>query len=221
MSKNKIISVEKAASLVKNDQTVMFGGFGANGAPRKIIEALKKSPVKDLVLVTNDTGFPDLGVGFLIVEKKFKKILVSHIGTNPESAKQMFAGELEVELIPQGTLAERIRAAGYGLGGVLTPTGFGTELEEGKQQIEVQGKKYLLEEPISADVALIYADKVDSMGNMMFTGSEMNFNPLMAAAADLVIVEAREVVKVGGILPNEIQTPGVLVDYIVDLGGEW
>ena len=221
MSKSKIISVEEAVGYVKDNQTVMFGGFGANGAPRKIIEGLKNSSVKDLVLITNDTGFPDLGVGFLVVEKKFKKIMVSHIGTNPESAKQMFAGELEVELIPQGTLAERIRAAGFGLGGVLTPTGFGTELEKGKQQIEVQGKKYLLEEPMHGDVALLYADKVDRMGNMVFTGSEMNFNPLMAAAADLVIVEAKEVVEVGEISPNDIQTPGVLVDYIVDLGGKW
>lgn len=221
MSKNKVISIEKACSFVKDEQTVMFGGFGANGAPRKIIDSLRKSPVKNLTLITNDTGFPDLGVGFLVVDKKFKKIMVSHIGTNPESAKQMFAGELEVELIPQGTLAERIRAAGFGLGGVLTPTGFGTELEKGKQQVEVQGKKYLVEEPLGADVALIYADKVDRMGNMIFTGSESNFNPLMAAAADLVIVEAKEVVEVGEISPNEVQTPGVLVDYIVDLGGEW
>ncbi|MPN04262.1 Acetate CoA-transferase subunit alpha [bioreactor metagenome] len=163
----------------------------------------------------NDTAFPDIGIGKLIVNKQVKKLIASHIGTNKETGNQMNAGELEVELVPQGTLAERIRAAGAGLGGILTPTGLGTVVAEGKTIIEVDGKEYLLEKPLKADVALIVGAKVDKKGNIRYRKATRNFNPLMAAAAELVIVEADEIVEVGGIDPDDVMTPGLFVDYVV------
>ncbi|MGL4977037.1 MAG: CoA transferase subunit A, partial [Cetobacterium sp.] len=172
---------------------------------------------KDLTLIANDTSFPDFERGKLILNKRVKKAIVSHIGTNPETGKQMNSGELEVELVPQGTLAERIRAAGAGLGGILTPTGVGTIVQEGKEIIEIDNKKYLLEKPLKADVALIYGTKVDSFGNISFFGSTRNFNTIMATAGDIVIVEADEIVE-GSLEPNEIVIPGIFIDYVVKGG---
>ena len=172
--------------------------------------------VKDLTIVCNDTSFADKGVGKWIVSKQVKKVIASHIGTNPESGKQFNAGETEFELVPQGTLAERIRAAGAGLGGVLTPTGVGTTVQEGKQVLTVDGKEYILEKPIKADVAIIGATIADKKGNLWYEGSTRNFNPVMATAADVVIVEADKIVEVGEIKPEDVATPHIFVDYIVE-----
>ncbi|MGL4670711.1 CoA transferase subunit A [Cetobacterium sp.] len=213
----KLVSVDFAASLIKNDSSLMIGGFLKCGSPKEIIEKLLENGTKDLTIIANDTSFPDFEKGKLIVNKRVKKAIVSHIGTNPETGKQMNNGELKVELVPQGTLAERIRAAGSGLGGILTPTGVGTVVQEGKEIIEVDNKKYLLEKPLKADVALIYGTKVDSFGNVSFFGSTRNFNTIMATAANIVIVEADEIVK-GALEPNEIVIPGIFIDYVVKGG---
>jgi len=215
---NKIISVEEAISHIKDGMTIMVGGFLGCGSPHKIIDALVEKGVKDLTLICNDTGFVDYGVGKLVVNKQIKKLIASHIGTNKETGNQMNSGEMEVQLVPQGTLAERIRAGGAGLGGFLTPTGIGTVIEEGKQKIEIDGTEYLLELPLRADVALLSGHTADKMGNIVYFGATRNFNTLMATAADLVIVEAENIVEVGEIDQNDVVTPGLFVDYIVDGG---
>jgi len=212
---NKIISLEEAISHIKDGMTIMVGGFLDVGTPDKIIDKLSKSSVKNLTLICNDTAFPDRGVGKMVVNKQFKKIIVSHIGTNPETGRQLNQKEAEVELVPQGTLAERIRCGGTGLGGFLTPTGIGTIVEEGKEKITVDGKDYLLEKPLKADVALIFGSIVDEKGNVYYNKSTRNFNTIMATAADVVIVEAENLVKTGEINPNNVMTPGIFVDYIV------
>ncbi|MDH6353934.1 acetate CoA/acetoacetate CoA-transferase alpha subunit [Dysgonomonas sp. PH5-45] len=212
---NKFISVNEAVSKVKDGMTIMVGGFLGNGTPCAIIDALAKSSVKNLTLICNDSSFPDVGVGKLVVEKKVKKLIVSHIGTNPHSNEQMNSGEIEVEFVPQGTLAERVRCGGTGLGGFLTATGVGTIVAENKQVIEVDGKEYLLEKPLRADIALIGASVGDKNGNLAYKGTSQNFNPLMASAADLVIAEVKELVEVGQIAPENVRTPAILVDYIV------
>lgn len=215
---NKVITIEEAVNHIKDGMTIMVGGFLACGTPHKLIDALVEKGVKDLTLICNDSGFPELGAGKLVVNKQIKKLIASHVGTNPETGRQMNTGEMEVDLVPQGTLAERVRAGGSGLGGILTPTGVGTVIEEGKQKIEIDGKTYLLELPIRADVALIFGNTVDKYGNISYYGSTRNFNPLMAAAADLVIVEADKIVEVGEIDQNHVVTPGLFVNYIVDGG---
>jgi acetate CoA/acetoacetate CoA-transferase alpha subunit len=211
---NKIITIEEAVSHIKDGMTVMIGGFLAVGAPDKLIDALIEKGVKDLTVIANDTGFVDKGIGKLIVNKRVKRTIASHIGTNPETGRQMNEKEMEVELVPQGTLAERVRCGGAGLGGFLTPTGLGTVVEEGKEKITVDGKEYLLEKPIRADIALLFGSKVDKKGNIYYNQATRNFNPLMATAADLVIVEAEEIVEVGEINPNDVMTPSIFVDYI-------
>lgn len=215
---NKTIDIQKAVDMIKDCDTIMIGGFLAVGAPLKLIDAMVKKGLKDLTLITNDSAFMDKGVGKMIVNKQIKKIITSHIGTNKETGRQMMAGETEVVLVPQGTLVEQIRAGGYGLGGVLTATGLGTEVEKGKEKIAVDGKEYLLEKPLKADVALIFGNKVDEYGNIHYYGSTRNFNNMMASAADLTIVEAVDIVKIGDLDPNSVHTPGVFVDYIVDGG---
>lgn len=194
--------------------TIMMGGFLGVGSANDIIDALIEKGVKDLTIVSNDTSFPDKAHGKLIANRCVKKAIVSHIGTNPETINQMNAGELLVEFVPQGTLAERVRAAGGGLGGFLTPTGLGTVVAEGKQIINVDGKDYLLEKPIKADVALLGANIADESGNLIYIGTTQNFNPLMAMAADLVIVEAEKIVKVGELSPESIHTPNIFVDFL-------
>lgn len=210
----KLISIEEAVAKIQDGATIMIGGFLAAGSPNRIIDALVASGVKDLTVICNDSGFPDRGMGKLVVNKQVKKLIVSHIGTNPETGNQMNAGELEIEFVPQGTLAERIRAKGAGLGGVLTRTGLGTIVAEGKETIMVDGVEYLLEKPLGADIALIGASVADETGNLFYKGTTQNFNPLMASAADLVIVEAEELVKAGEIAPEHIHTPGIFVDHI-------
>lgn len=213
---SKFISIEEAVSKVKDGMTVMVGGFLANGTPNRIVDALSKSGVKNLTVICNDTSYPDRGVGQLIANKQVRKLFVSHIGTNPLTSEQMNSGELEIEFCPQGSLAERVRAGGCGLGGVLTRTGMGTIVAEGKRVIEVNGVEYLLETPLRADVALIGASVADKSGNLVYRGTSQNFNPLMAAAADLVIAEVGEVVEVGAIAAENVKTPGIMVDFMVE-----
>lgn len=215
---NKVVSIEEAISHIKDGMTIMIGGFLGCGSPHKIIDALVEKGVKDLTLICNDSGFPDIGAGKLVVNRQIKKLIASHIGTNRETGNQMNAGELDVTLVPQGTLAEQVRAGGAGLGGFLTPVGVGTVVEEGKQKIELDGKTYLLELPLRADVALIAGHTVDKFGNIVYYGATRNFNHLMATAADIVIVEADNIVEVGDIDPNHVVTPGIFVDYIVGGG---
>lgn len=215
---NKLITLEEAAGKVDSGMTVMIGGFLGCGNPHRIIDKLVERGVRELTLICNDTAFPEIGVGKLVVNKQFKKVIVSHIGTNPETGRQMHEGELDVVLVPQGTLAEQIRAAGAGLGGILTPTGLGTVAEEGKRLIEVDGATYLLEKPLRADVALIAGQTADLYGNIVYYGATRNFNHIMATAADVVILEAEEVVEVGEIDPNHVVTPGIFVTHIVNGG---
>ena len=210
--KNKLIKLENLNEIVKDSMTVMVSGFMGCGSPHKIIDKLVELGVKDLTLVCNDTGFVDYGVGKMVVNKQFKKIQTSHIGLNPEAIRQLNDKETEFELIPQGTLAERIRSAGAGLGAVVTPTGIGTLVAEGKETIVIDDKEYLIEKPIKADIA------IDEKGNTYYSGSGRNFGPIMATAADVVIVEADEVAKVGEIDQEHVMTPHIFVDYIIDGG---
>lgn len=214
----KFMSIDEATLKIKDGMTVMIGGFLGCGTPERIIDKLIEKGVKDLTVIANDTSFPDKGIGKLIVSKQVKKAVVSHIGTNKETGRQMTEGETEVVLVPQGTLIEQIRSGGVGLGGVLTPTGLGTVVEEGKQKLTIEGKEYILELPLRADVALLYGSKVDKKGNVYYNGTTRNFNSIIALAADYVIVEAMEIVEVGEIHPNDVMTPGVLVNAVV--GGE-
>ena len=230
--KNKFITAREAAAMVKSGDFVMVGGFLGHGTPDSIINELAETDVKDLTLAANDTGFPAAdpengvkgekhgfrGVSELIARHKVKTLHVSHIGTNPETGRQMSAGEMEVILTPQGTLAEKIRAGGFGLGGVLTPTGVGTDVAEGKQVINVDGKDYLLETALKGDVCLIKGSIVDKLGNVYYKGTTRNFCPLMAAACKTVIVEAEKIVEPGEIAPEDVMTSFILVDYIVDGG---
>lgn len=212
----KLVSVEKAVEAVKDGMTVMIGGFISNGTPNALVDALVKKGVKNLTVIANDTGRPGDGIGKLIDAGAVSKLIVSHIGTNPVTGRLMSEGKIEVILTPQGTLAEQVRAGGAGLGGILTPTGVGTAVEEGKQVIEVNGIKYLLEVALRADVALIRGSIVDEFGNIFYRGTTRNFNSLMAPAADTVIVAAEKIVKVGDIEPENVATPGIFIDYIVE-----
>jgi len=211
----KVISFDEAVDLIKPGSTLMVGGFLGVGTPEGIIDKIVERGISNLTVIANDTAFEDRGVGKLVKNKLCKKVVVSHIGTNPETQRQMIAGELDVELVPQGTLAERVRAGGAGLGGILTPTGVGTVVENGKQIIEINGRKYLLELPLRADFALIKAKRCDYLGNLVYNLTATNFNPLMALAAETVIVEVEEIVPTGVLTPDEIKTPAVLVDYVV------
>lgn len=213
--KTKQLSLADVKNHLWDGMTIMFGGFMGIGTPVRLVQAILDSGVKDLTIIGNDTAFVETGVGPLITNNRVKKVITSHIGTNPETGKKMIAGEIEVELVPQGTLAERIRAAGAGLGGVLTPTGLGTIVEEGKQKIAVNGQEYLLELPLQADLAIVEAKTADKLGNLVYELSAQNFNPLVALAAKKVIVEAGNVVEVGEISPDAATTPAALVDYIV------
>lgn len=212
--KNKTVTAEQAVSGIKDGAVIMFGGFLGCGTPEVLIDALLEKGVKDITVICNDTATPTTGVGRLVAAKRVRKVIASHIGTNPETGAQMNSGETEVELIPQGTLAERIRCAGYGLGGVLTPTGLGTEAEKGKEVIVSDGKSYLLEKPLKADFAVLGASLADKSGNLFFKGTTKNFQPLMATAADTVIVYAEKLVETGEIDPDTVDTPGIFVDYI-------
>lgn len=214
MQLKPIISPEQAAEKVHSGDTVMIGGFMATGSPHKIIEALLEQKTGQINLICTDTGFADKGIGKLVTAKQVASVKASHIGLNPETGRQMTAGEIEVELIPQGTLAERIRCGGAGIGGFLTQTGIGTIVEENKQKLTIDEKEYLLERPLKAKVALIRASIVDKAGNCIFNKTTSNFNPMMATAADLVIVEAERVVEVGEVDADRFTLPGTFIDFI-------
>ncbi|MFE8117374.1 acetate CoA-transferase subunit alpha [Brenneria goodwinii] len=213
--KDKRIKISQAAQYFNDGMTIMVGGFMGIGTPPRLIDALLDSGVKELTLICNDTAFVDTGIGPLVTNGRVKKVIASHIGTNPETGRRMIAGEIDVELVPQGTLTERIRCGGAGLGGVLTPTGVGTVVEEGKQKITQSGVDYLLELPLRADLALIQAHIADLFGNLTYELTARNFNPLIALAADRVIVEPDELVNIGDISPDVVVTPGALINHIV------
>ena len=213
---DKVTNFKKAISKITDGSTVMIGGFLNCGTPETLVKGIVDKGIKDLTIIANDTAYPDVGIGKLIVNELAKKVIVSHIGTNRETGNQMNSGELDVELVPQGTLAERIRAAGFGLGGFLTPTGVGTMVEKDKKVMEVNGEEYLLELPLGAELGLIKAEKADKKGNLIYDKSARNFNPVIAQAADFVIAEADEIVEVGELDPNNIMTPEIFVDMVIE-----
>ena len=209
------VSVKESVAMIPDGACIMIGGFMGVGTPERAIDEIVRQGKRDLTVIANDTATPPRGIGKLINARLVRKAIVSHIGLNPETQQQMMAGELEVELVPQGTLVERIRAGGYGLGGILTQTGLGTPVEAGKQQVEVGGKHYLLETPLHADFALVHAFLADYLGNLGYALTARNFNPLMAMAATTVIAGADNIVPVGVIAPDHVGTPAPLVDYLI------
>ncbi|MDQ0324711.1 acetate CoA/acetoacetate CoA-transferase alpha subunit [Rhodopseudomonas julia] len=212
---SKLCSCSCAVESIDDGSSVMIGGFMGGGSPHRLIDELVRQGKKDLTIIANDTARPGIGIGKLIDAGAVKRLIASHIGLNPETQKRMIANEIEVELVPQGTLAERIRAGGTGLGGVLTATGVGTVVAEGKQTVEIEGEDYLVETPLKADFALIHALRSDMFGNLQYLLTSRNFNPSMALAGETVIAEASEVVPVGMIPPDHVETVGVLVDHLV------
>ncbi len=211
-----VISPDHAAELIPDGAVCLIGGFMGVGSPHRLIDAMVKRGVKNLTVVANDTAMPGKGIGKLITAGAVSKLIASHIGLNPETQKKMISGEIEVELVPQGTLVERIRAGGVGLGGVLTATGIGTMIEKGKRIIEVDGKPFLLETPIRGDFALIAAKQADYYGNLEYSLTAHNFNPIIALAADVVIAEPHTIVPVGVISPDSVKTPGILVTHLLE-----
>jgi acetate CoA/acetoacetate CoA-transferase alpha subunit len=211
----KRISFADLRPRFKDGMSIFFGGFMAVGTPDGIVREILDAGVKDLIVIGNDTAGPQSGIGILISAKRVRKVIASHIGTNAETGRQMIAGEIEVELVPQGTLAERIRCGGAGLGGVLTPTGVGTIVEEGKTKLNFDGIDYLVERPLRADIAILKACLADDKGNLVYRHAARNFNPLMALAADYVVAEVDEIVAAGAIDPDLVMTPGVLVQALI------
>jgi acetate CoA/acetoacetate CoA-transferase alpha subunit len=211
----RTLALDQSVAMIPDGASLMVGGFMGVGTPERIIDEIVRQNKRDLTVIANDTAMPGRGIGKLVDAKLLSKAIVSHIGLNPETQRQMMAGELEVELVPQGTLIERIRAGGTGLGGVLTQTGIGTPVESGKQRIEVDGKSYLLELALRADFALVQAFLADYLGNLSYALTARNFNPVIAMAADTVIASADNVVPVGVISPDHVVTPAPVVDYLV------
>lgn len=203
---------------IKDGSTLLIAGFLANGTSEILIDAILELEVKELTVICNDTSFPDKGIGKLIKERRVKKVITTHIGTNPETQKQYINKELEVEFVPQGTLIERLRAYGAGLGGILTPVGVGTVVEEGKQKFSINGKEYLLELPLGGDISIIKAKWGDKFGNLKYYGTARNFNPVMALAGKKVIAEVENLLEIGEMNPNDVETPGIFIDYIVEGG---
>ena len=208
-------TLESAVERIPDGARLMIGGFMGVGTSERLVDELVRQGKKALTIIANDTAVPGVGIGKLVSANALRKVIASHIGLNPETQKKMLAGDLDVELVPQGTLIERIRAGGYGLGGVLTPTGVGTVVEEGKRRIEVDGREYLLETPLRADFALLHAFLSDYLGNLTYALTARNFNPVIAMAADTVIVDAEHIVPVGMIAPDHVMTPAPLVDYLI------
>jgi acetate CoA/acetoacetate CoA-transferase alpha subunit len=211
----KTVSLQKAVGMIPDGASLMIGGFMGVGTPERLVEELVRQGKRDLTVIANDNASPGRGIGKLVTAGLVKKTIASHIGLNPEAQEQMIAGTLEVELVPQGTLVECIRAGGFGLGGILTPTGIGTIVEEGKQKVAVDGKDYLVEPALRADFALVHAFIADYLGNLAYALTARNFNPVMAMAADTVVVTADHIVPVGVISPDHIVTPAPVVDYLV------
>jgi len=211
----KTIPVQEAVGMIPDGACLMIGGFMACGTPELMMDELVRQGKRDLTVIANDTAMPGVGIGKLVRAKLLRKVIASHIGLNKETQEQMIAGQLEVDLVPQGTLIERIRAGGAGLGGILTPTGVGTVVEKGKQKVSVAGRDYLLETALHADFALVHAFVSDYLGNLAYALTARNFNPVIATAATTVIVTAEHIVPVGVIAPDQIVTPAPLVDYVI------
>jgi acetate CoA/acetoacetate CoA-transferase alpha subunit len=214
----RTLSAEAAVAMIPDGATLMIGGFMAVGSPERVIDELVRQGKRNLTVIANDNATPGRGIGKLVDARLVSRTIASHIGLNPETQRQMIAKKIEVDLVPQGTLIERIRAGGYGLGGVLTPTGVGTVVEEGKERVEIKGKAYLIETALRADFALIHAFLADYLGNLSYALTARNFNPVMAMAADTTIVTADNIVPVGVISPDHVVTPAPLVDYLVTNG---
>jgi acetate CoA/acetoacetate CoA-transferase alpha subunit len=214
----KAVFLEEAVAIIPDGASLMIGGFMGVGTPERLVDELVRQGKRDLTVIANDTAMPGVGIGKLVSAGLVRKAVASHIGLNPETQKKMLAGEMEVELVPQGTLIERIRAAGYGLGGILTPTGVGTVVEEGKRKIAVDGKDYLLETALHADFALVNAFLADYLGNLAYVLTSRNFNPVVAMAGGQVIAEADNIVPIGVISPDQVATPAPLVDYLITNG---
>jgi acetate CoA/acetoacetate CoA-transferase alpha subunit len=208
-------TLHDAVTTIPNGATLMIGGFMGVGTPEGLVDELLRQRKHDLTVIANDTAMPGVGIGKLVTAGAVRKVIASHIGLNPETQKKMLAGTMEVELIPQGTLIERIRAAGFGLGGVLTPTGVGTVVEEGKRKLDVDGREFLVETALHADFALVQAFVADYLGNLTYALTARNFNPVIAMAGDTVIVEAEHIVPVGMISPDQVMTPAPIVDYLI------
>jgi acetate CoA/acetoacetate CoA-transferase alpha subunit len=211
----KPIALQEAVGMIPDGASLMIGGFMGVGTPQRMIDALVQKGSRNLTVIANDTALPGRGIGKLITTGQIGKVIASHIGLNPETQQQMIAGTLAVDLVPQGTLIERIRAGGFGLGGILTPTGVGTLAEEGKQKIDVDGKSYLLETALQADFALVHAFLADYDGNLAYALTARNFNPVIAMAGKTVIATAEHIVPVGVIAPDHVVTPAPVVDYLV------
>lgn len=215
MRTNKQISAHDLKRRFHDGVSIMFGGFMGCGTPEKIVDLILDSGAKNLTVIGNDTAFPDTGIGRLITAGRVRKVIASHIGTNPLTGKLMIEGKLDVELVPQGTLVERIRCGGAGLGGILTPTGIGTEVESGKTKLNLDGIEYLLERPLKADVAILLAHKGDRRGNLAYHRAARNFNPVIALAADFVVAEVQNYEPEAYLEPDTIMTPGALVDAYI------
>jgi acetate CoA/acetoacetate CoA-transferase alpha subunit len=209
------ISLEQSVEMIPDGAILMIGGFMAVGTPERVVDELVRQEKRDLTVIANDTAMPDRGIGKLVAAKRVRKAIVSHIGLNPETQRQMMAGEIQVDLVPQGTLIERIRAGGFGLGGVLTQTGLGTPVADGKQRVEIDGKSYLVEPALRADFALVHAFVADYLGNLGYALTARNFNPVIAMAGGTVIACADNIVPVGVISPDHVVTPAPVVDYVV------
>jgi len=214
----RAVSVEEAVAMIPAGASIMVGGFMGVGTPERLLDEIVRQKKTGLSLICNDAAVPGRGVGKLFDATLVSRLIASHIGLNPKAQQQMIANQVAIDLIPQGTLAERIRAGGCGLGGVLTPTGVGTTVADGKRQIEVDGKPFLLETALRAQFALVHAFLADYLGNLSYALTSRNFNPIMAMAADTVIVTAENIVPVVVIAPDNVVTPAPLVDYLITNG---
>ncbi len=212
---SKTIKVADAVARIPDGAVLMIGGFMGVGTPHRLVAEIVRQGKKNLTVIANDTAKPGLGIGLMISAGLVARAIVSHIGTNPETQAKMIAGQIAVELVPQGTLIERIRAGGFGLGAVVTPTGVGTSVAEGKRTIEINGRTFLLEMPLHADFALVNARQADHIGNLAYALTARNFNPVIAMAADVVLAEPQEIVPVGVIPPDAVMTPSVVVTHII------
>jgi 3-oxoacid CoA-transferase subunit A len=213
---NKVLaSAEEAVSRIPDGATILMGGFGLCGIPENLIRALRAQGTKDLTIISNNAGVDDFGIGVLLKSRQVRKMISTYVGENKEFERQFLTGEIEVELVPQGTFSERIRAAGAGIGGFFTPTAYGTIVAEGKETRVIDGKHYVLERPLAADFAFVHAWKGDRVGNLVYRRTARNFNPVMATAARVTIAEVEEIVEPGAIDPDHVITPGIFVKHVV------
>jgi len=219
MKKNKVVSLETALQVIEDETCLMYGGFGGVGNPPSLIQGILDKGVRRLHLIGNDAGFPQIGIGRLFTEERVQSLITSHIGSNPVAGEQMNQGKLKVTFFPQGTLAEKIRAGGVGLGGILVDVGLGTIAAKDKMTTTIEGKEYMIEPALTADVGIVYAKQGDYYGNLVFDKSARNFNPMVAMASTITIAEVEEIVPTGELDPEGIIIPGIFVDYVVQSEG--